>query len=164
MGYQLDDIDKGILYLLQRDARNTTAQDIADTVGVSPSTVRNRIENLEQVGVIRGYIPKIDYEAANFPLQAMFVITAPATEKTATMESILEIRGITEVTVMLTGHRNLHVTAVGTDTSDIARITDAIHDLGVTIESTEMIRNSNVQPFDHFHYSGTTQESSSRES
>jgi DNA-binding Lrp family transcriptional regulator len=52
MPRELDDVDRGILYELQREARNTTAQEIADLVGVSPGAVRNRIERLEAGGVV----------------------------------------------------------------------------------------------------------------
>jgi len=52
---QLDNVDRGILHELQVDARNRTAQEIADKVDVSASTVRNRIEALEANGVIEGY-------------------------------------------------------------------------------------------------------------
>jgi DNA-binding Lrp family transcriptional regulator len=80
MGRDLDDVDRSILYLLQRDARNTTAQDMADKIGVSASTIRNRIDQLEDDGIIKGFHPEIDYEAANLPLQLTFVISAPPKE------------------------------------------------------------------------------------
>lgn len=54
MGRDLDDVDRSILYMLQQDARNSTAQDIADRAGVSASTVRNRIDQLEADGIIEG--------------------------------------------------------------------------------------------------------------
>ncbi|PSQ16368.1 transcriptional regulator, partial [Halobacteriales archaeon QS_8_69_26] len=54
MTHDLDNIDRGILYMLQEDARNTTSADIADKTGVSASTIRNRLERLEGDGVIRG--------------------------------------------------------------------------------------------------------------
>ena len=56
---------------------------------------------------------------------------------------------------MLAGRRNIHVDVVGTSTSDITRITDAIHELGVEIESSEMMRRRHVQPFNHFFLQGT---------
>jgi Lrp/AsnC family leucine-responsive transcriptional regulator len=154
MGRDLDDVDRSILYLLQRDARNMTAQEIGDTAGVSASTVRNRMDQLEQDGIIKGYHPEIDYEAANLPLQVTFVITAPPTDVKQYSEDIRGIQGIIDVREMLTGRRNLHVDAVGTSTSDITRITDAVHDLGVEIESSEMMRRRHVQPFNHFFLQG----------
>ncbi|HKL27763.1 MAG TPA: Lrp/AsnC family transcriptional regulator [Natrialbaceae archaeon] len=155
MARDLDDIDRSILYLLQQDARNTTAQEMADSVGVSASTVRNRIERLETDGIIRGYHPEIDYEAANLPMQITFVVTVPPTELATYSEQIRGIKGIIDVREMLTGKRNLHVDVVGTSTEDITRITDAIHDIGVEIDSSEMMRRRHVQPFNHFFLQGT---------
>lgn len=155
MGRDLDDVDRSILYLLQRDARNTTAQEIGDTAGVSASTVRNRIDQLERDGIIKGYHPEIDYEAANLPLQVTFVISAPPTDLKQYSADIRAIQGVIDVREMLTGRRNIHVDVVGTSTSDITRITDAIHDIGVEIESSEMMRRRHVQPFNHFFLQGT---------
>lgn len=55
---------------------------------------------------------------------------------------------------MLTGKRNIHVDVVGTSTSEITRITDAIHDIGAEVESSEMMRRRHVQPFNHFFLQG----------
>jgi len=155
MGRDLDDVDRSILYLLQRNARDTTAEGMAEAVGVSASTVRNRIDRLEADGIIRGYHPEIDYEAAKLPLQVTFVISAPPTELRNYSERIQAVRGVIDVREMLTGRRNIHVDVVGTSTGEITDITDAIHDLGVKIESSEMLRRRHVQPFDHFLREGT---------
>lgn len=72
MAPDLDNVDRGILHLLQLDARHTTVQEIGDKTEVSPCTVRNRIEQLETDGVITGYKPTIDYESANLPLQGTY--------------------------------------------------------------------------------------------
>lgn len=147
---ELDDVDRGILYELQRDARNTTAQDIANKTGVSASTVRNRIERLEEVGVIEGYHPKLNYEAADLSLQALFVCTASPESRTDLVDKILEVRGIVDVRETLTGRRNLFVEVIADDTADMARISDAIHALGLEVESSELLRQRRVQPFNHF--------------
>ena len=155
MGRDLDDVDRSILYMLQRDARGTTAETMADTVGVSASTIRNRIDQLEDDGILKGYHPEIDYEAANLPLQLTFVITSPPSEIQEYSARIREIQGVVDVREMLTGRRNVHIDVVGTSTSEITRITDAIHDTGVQIESSEMMRRRYVQPFNHFFLQGT---------
>lgn len=149
---ELDNVDRGILHELQLDARNRTAQEIADKVDVSASTVRNRIEELEADGIIEGYHPKIDYEAANLPLQVLFVCTAPPSERTEMVEQVLDIRGVVDIRETLTGTRNLYVEAVGTGTADTVRITDAIHEVGLSIESSEILRQRQVQPFNHFFF------------
>lgn len=154
MAPDLDNIDRGILHLLQLDARNTTAQEIGEKTGVSPSTVRNRIDKLEADGVITGYHPSINYEYAGLPLELMFVISASPTDRADAVEDILEIKGIVDVRETLTGRRNLYVEAVGTSTSDVTRISDSIHDLGIEIESSEIMKQRRIQPFNHFHYEG----------
>lgn len=149
---ELDNVDRGILHELQLDARNRTAQEIADKVDVSASTVRNRIEELEDNGIIEGYHPKIDYEKANLPLQVLFICSAPPSERSDMVEQILDVRGVVDVRETLTGRRNLYVEAVGTGTADTARITDAIHQIGLSIESSEILRQRRVQPFNHFFF------------
>ena len=59
MTAQLDDIDRQILDLLQRDARMTNAA-IAAEVGLTAPSVFERVRKLEQRGVIRGYTINID--------------------------------------------------------------------------------------------------------
>ncbi|WP_255169209.1 Lrp/AsnC family transcriptional regulator [Natrononativus amylolyticus] len=160
MGRELDEIDKGILYMLQREARNTTAQEISKTIGVSPSTVRNRIDQLESDGVIRGYHPEIDYEAANLPLRVVFVCTAPATRRGELTNEVMNVQGVVDVREMMTGRRNVHIEIVATGTTDISRISDAIHELGLEIESSELMKRRQMQPFNHFQFTeldeGTT--------
>lgn len=154
MAPDLDNLDRGILHLLQVDARNTTAQGIAEKTGVAASTVRNRIDQMEADGVIAGYHPEINYEVAGLPLRVLFVITAPPTERSDFVGQLLDIKGVVDVRETLTGRRNLHVEAVGTSTSDVTRMTDAIHELGLEIESSELLKRREVQPFNHFHYEG----------
>ena len=153
MARDLDNVDRGILYMLQKDARNTTSEDIADKTGVSASTIRNRLDRLEGDGIIEGYHPKIDYEAANLPLRVMFIITAPPKQRSDIVNKLLDIQGVVDVREMITGNRNIQTEVVGRDTSDIARITDAIHDLGVKVESSEIMKRQKVQPFNHLYFS-----------
>jgi len=154
MAPEIDNIDRGILHLLQVDARNTTAKEIAEQIDVSPSTVRNRIDELENSGVITGYHPEIDYEAADLPLEMIFIITAPPTERGNVVDKLLDIKGVVDVRETLTGKQNIHVHVVGTNKSDITRLSDAIHDLDVDIESAEMVKQRYTQPFNHFYYEG----------
>lgn len=155
MGRDLDNVDRSILYLLQRDARNTTAQEMAERVGVSASTVRNRIARLESDGIIRGYHPDIDYEAANLPMQVTFILSVPPKRLQEVSETLRKIQGVVDVREMLTGRRNVHMDVAGNDTTEIIRITDAIHDTDAHIESAEVMRRRFVQPFNHFLLQGS---------
>ena len=50
----MDDLDREILSILRRDAR-TPYTEIADEVGTSEGTVRNRVEQLTEEGVIERF-------------------------------------------------------------------------------------------------------------
>ncbi len=53
---------------------------------------------------------------------------------------------------MVTGRRNIHVEVTATDTTDISRISDAIHELELEIESSELMKRRQMQPFTHFQF------------
>ena len=76
----LDDTDRKILDLLQRDARMTNGA-IAAEVGLTAPSVFERIRKLEQHGVIRGYTARIDPGALGRPLTAFIRLTAAYDEK-----------------------------------------------------------------------------------
>jgi Lrp/AsnC family leucine-responsive transcriptional regulator len=77
---QLDDIDRQILDLLQRDTRLTNAA-IAAEVGLTAPSVFERIRKLEQRGVIAGYTIKIDPAALGRPMTAFIRLTAAFDER-----------------------------------------------------------------------------------
>ncbi|WP_459194121.1 winged helix-turn-helix transcriptional regulator [Halosimplex sp. J119] len=55
----LDDTDRRILGLLLDDARRSW-RDIADAVDLSPPAVADRVERLEDLGVVRGFTVDVD--------------------------------------------------------------------------------------------------------
>lgn len=146
----LDDLDRGILQLLQRDARNLTAVDLAEKVGTSDGTVRNRIRNLEKRGIVEGYVPIVDYEAAGYPLQLRIMCSAPIVEREQLAEEAIEVAGVVEVHEVMTGRNNVEVKAVATRHDDLTRIATTLDSMGLEVESEELIRHHYFRPFDHF--------------
>jgi Lrp/AsnC family leucine-responsive transcriptional regulator len=55
----MDDVDRSILAVLEKDGRINNA-DLAARVGLSPSPCLRRVRRLEQTGVIRGYRAIVD--------------------------------------------------------------------------------------------------------
>ena len=55
----IDATDRQILQLLQENGRLTIAA-LSDAIGLTPTPLRQRIEKLEQAGVIRGYAARLD--------------------------------------------------------------------------------------------------------
>src|SRR5437879_638331 len=66
----LDERDEAILAVLQRRGR-ATFSDIGKEVGLSPSTVHERVRKLEQAGVVRGYRADVDPEAVGLYVTAL---------------------------------------------------------------------------------------------
>jgi Lrp/AsnC family leucine-responsive transcriptional regulator len=80
MTAQLDDIDRQILDLLQRDARMTNAA-IAAEVGLTAPSVFERVRKLEQRRIICGYTINIDPAALGKTMTAFIRVTAAFDEK-----------------------------------------------------------------------------------
>lgn len=58
---RFDELDRDILHLLQGGSRTDTAPEVATAPDVTANTVRNRIDRLEPLDVIRGYHPQSDH-------------------------------------------------------------------------------------------------------
>ncbi|RMC36093.1 Lrp/AsnC family transcriptional regulator [Paracoccus alkanivorans] len=74
---RLDEVDRKILSLLQRDASLSLDQ-IADRVGASKTPVWNRIRKLREAGVIRRQVAILDPEALG--LEACFFVLIRTSE------------------------------------------------------------------------------------
>ncbi|WP_121822296.1 Lrp/AsnC family transcriptional regulator [Halostella salina] len=146
----MDDLDRRIVHALQSDARKTSASDIADEAGVSASTVRNRIRNLEEQGILSGYTPEVNYEEAGYQLLTLIVCTAPIPDREELAREALEVPGVVAVREIMTGTENVHVEAIGTDGDDLSRIGQDLNALGLEIVDEDLIRNEYEHPFHEF--------------
>lgn len=70
---ELDRIDFDLLALLQKNARMTN-KDLAEEVGVAPSTCLERVRRLVDSGAIRGFHADIDPAALGVALQAIIAV------------------------------------------------------------------------------------------
>ncbi|SDD92896.1 Lrp/AsnC family transcriptional regulator [Natrinema hispanicum] len=151
MGHNpLDELDRSILHQLQLDARQTDTE-IAEAVDVTSTTVRNRLDKLTDEGVIRGFQPEIDYEQAGYPLHVLFVCTVNPEALDDVAAEALEVRGVVTARELLGGERNFHVEAVAATVSEIETIRNELASLGMTINSSEIISETQVQPWNHFY-------------
>lgn len=146
----LDDLDRRIIYELQVDARHTSSGDIAEEMGVSASTVRNRIGRLEEEGIIRGYHADVDYGKVGFQLYTLIVCTAPIPEREELARAALEVSGVVDVQEVMTGEANVLVTAVGEDGDDLSRIGRELSEVGLQVADEDIIRNHYAHPYHRF--------------
>lgn len=71
---RVDEFDRKILSLLQRDARLTN-NDLSEQVNLSPSQCSRRRQRLEEEGLVKGYCAVLDRERLGFPLVNMITVT-----------------------------------------------------------------------------------------
>lgn len=147
----LDNLDRRILHLLQLDARGASDTDIAAETDVTGTTVHNRIEKLEERGIILGYNPEINYEKAGYPMRVLFICSTDLSSRSEMAEKALEVRGVVNIREMLSGEENLHVEVVAETTSDIKQSTAQLDDLGLRIVSSDILAEERIQPWNHFH-------------
>jgi DNA-binding Lrp family transcriptional regulator len=148
--YELDDLDRYILHALQRDARHVSSGDIAEAMGVSASTVRKRIQRLEEEEVVRGYSADIDYERAGYPLRMLLVCTAPILDREDLGVQAADVEGVVSVTEVASGQDNLLVYAVATDSDDVTRIAQTLSEAGLAVSEEELLRSVTSVPFRAF--------------
>ena len=70
----LDELDRRILCELQRDARMANAE-LARRLHLSPPAVHARVKWLEEQGIIRGYVARLDREALGFDMLCFIQIS-----------------------------------------------------------------------------------------
>ncbi len=94
---QIDTFDKRILAALQSNG-NATNQELADSVGLSPSQCSRRRASLETEGVIQGYAAKLNPEALGLDVTVFISVTlarhsrANSERFRALMEQLAEVQ------------------------------------------------------------------------
>lgn len=151
--YELDDVDKQLLNLLQENSRYTAIQ-IAEQTGVSDNTVHNRMEHLQNAGVITGYSTSVDHEQVGLELHFHFSCTSRISERADVAQEALEIPGVLEVTELMTGQENLSIKAVGRKDDDITEIAEALDNLRLEINDENLIRSEHTSPYDFSEFPG----------
>ncbi|ABF65512.1 transcriptional regulator, AsnC family [Ruegeria sp. TM1040] len=67
--YAADRLDRAILRALREDGRMSLVQ-LSERVGLSATPVKRRLRQLEDSGLIEGYVARIDRKAAGFGITA----------------------------------------------------------------------------------------------
>ena len=71
----MDDIDRKIIRLLQEDARKSFNK-IAESLGIAVGTAYNRVKNLEDKDILKGYTIMLDSAKLGYGLTALILIEA----------------------------------------------------------------------------------------
>ncbi|MBQ2762184.1 MAG: Lrp/AsnC family transcriptional regulator [Candidatus Methanomethylophilaceae archaeon] len=71
--YDFDELDRRIIELLSESSEGSYRQ-IAKQLGVHPTTLIQRVKNLQAKGVVKGYRAKVDYMRLGFSYMGMVQI------------------------------------------------------------------------------------------
>jgi len=93
---RVDDKDKVIIGMLRKNARSSL-RDIAEVVEMSPSSVRNRIENLVKNGLIKRFTVDVDYRKMGYEIQVIVLITSRPGSSEVLYRSLLDFKQISDV-------------------------------------------------------------------
>lgn len=88
MAVKLDEIDRSILKILQKDAK-TVAKSIAEELGLTKTPVYERIKRLEQDGFIKNYVAILDKDKIEESI-TVFSFVSLETQKGAMMDEFFE--------------------------------------------------------------------------
>lgn len=105
----LDEADYRILDILQKDGR-ITFSDLADQVNLSRSAVRERIKNMQDSGIIRGFTAIIDAKAYEKFASVYMDIEAEPMKINDVAKELMKLNEIAIVS-QHTGSTGLHVHA-----------------------------------------------------
>ncbi len=151
--YQLDDVDKHLLELLQENARYT-AIEIAERIGVSDNTIHNRMQQLKREGIITGYTTTVDPTRTGLSLFFLFICTARISDRSAVAEEILALPQVVEVTEVMSGEQNLLVKVYGAGDEDITHVAEQLDDLALEINDEKLIKTAHTEPLDYLEIEG----------
>jgi DNA-binding Lrp family transcriptional regulator len=93
---KIDEIDQGILMLLQEDSR-LSFNKIAGKLGISVGTAYNRIKSLEDEGVLKQYTILVDYSKLGFTMTAIVLIQAEGTHLVDVENEIADMKNVVSV-------------------------------------------------------------------
>src|SRR6056297_3716301 len=92
----LDDTDRAILRELQRNAR-TPFSEIARRIDMSSATVHDRVNRMEDAGVIEGYHAKVDPKALDYGISAVVGLQVEQGQEDETLDRLEDIPGVQRV-------------------------------------------------------------------
>jgi Lrp/AsnC family transcriptional regulator, leucine-responsive regulatory protein len=138
----LDDIDRRIVAEVQAEARVTMAE-LGRRVGLSAPAVTERLQRLEQRGVIRGYHADVDPRALGLSLGAVVRIRPSPGQLQNVAEAAVATPEVVECT-RITGEDCYIMRANVRDVEHLEEVIDRFAVLGQT--TTSIVQSSPVPP------------------
>ena len=96
MTQTIDEIDKKILEMLQKDGRMSYSK-IARILGLSEATIHLRVKKLREKGILKGFIAVVDPEKVGKDVAAIILAKIDADKYKETVEKIAQFDDVYEV-------------------------------------------------------------------
>lgn len=138
--FTLDEVDRKILEVILKKA-DLNLKDIADSIGVSKSTVHNRLRRMRDENYLKGFFPLINHDMLNEQVSAITLIRAKyGPEYSEAMgKKIAEIKGIWGVYFVI-GEQDFVVLIRAKNKSELSEIVNKLAQLdGIERSNTIMV-------------------------
>ncbi len=134
---KIDDVDIQILRELQKDARRSL-KEIAEKVGVAEGTVYNRINKMKKIGLIKKFIPVVDYSKLGYDIIAVIGITAEGGYLTE-IEAVIAQEGNVTAVYDVTGEYDMIVVAKFKDRDSLNKFVKKVAGMDKVIKTYTML-------------------------
>jgi DNA-binding Lrp family transcriptional regulator len=134
---KIDNINKKILYLLQKDAR-MTYKEIATELKRSETTIRDRIKAMERIGIIQGYTALINKTALGLNFFAIILLNPTSSSEIDTItQKMKKVKNVVRL-YEISGHHRLAVFMVAPSYAELKKIVNK-QLLPIGLEDEEII-------------------------
>ena len=139
-----DKTDEALLAILKRNARESVSS-IARSLGLSRSTVQDRLARLEERGPIAGYTVVLDEDQLRNTLRA-FATVMVEPQKTAIIVKELGSMDPVDAVYTVSGKFDLLVEISAANTAHMDRLIDRISEIpGVTRTETSIVLSTKIK-------------------
>jgi len=130
LNQKIDELNWGILELLQKDARASFAT-IGRHVGLTPPAVAERIKKMEDLGIINGYKTIISHTQTGYQLKAIITLRAFMGKLKPFLEAVKKFEEVINC-YRITGNENIIMEVVLKDQFHLEKFIDKLIQYGET--------------------------------
>lgn len=126
----VDTVDKKLLEILKTNSRLSFA-DLGRQINLSPSAVRERVQKMEDLGVIENYNIQINQRKLGNDIEAFILLKVFPGKLKHVISEISQFPEITEAH-RITGNQNIHLKVVLKNQSYLQKLLDELMNFGDT--------------------------------
>ncbi len=126
----VDELDWKILSILKNNSRISFA-DLGREINLSPSATRERVQRLEENGVIKKYAIELDYKLLGYDIEVFITVKVFHGQLALFLKIIKDFKEVKEA-YRITGEQNVHLKAILKDRLHLQGLIDELMKYGDT--------------------------------